>query len=44
MDTLYLDFGKVLIRFLFWKIKSHGVGGNTLVGLDDWLANKNQGT
>ena len=44
MDVLYLDLQKAIDKVphqrLLWKINAHGVGGNILAWIQNWLANR----
>ena len=46
LDVLYLDFQKAfdkeLHQKLLWQVKAHGVMGNILAGIEDWLAYRKQ--
>ena len=46
VDVVYLDFQKVFDKVphkkLLHKIKVHGVMGNVLAWIEDWLTNRKQ--
>ena len=46
VDVVYLDFQKAFDKVphqrLLLKVKNHGIGGNILAWVEDWLSNRKQ--